>query len=471
MVLLGREENLGYTCLLFRNVSNSNDINVYVSFSLHAFNIAIKKIKIQLLGGPNYQLQSPVYVKANVLLVKNPFLDQCLAVLEDPSIINSNPSLAEEIKIVFSNDNNIVNNINAELISYINNGNAYIKTVKILNQNFFIGSTLKKCTVDNLPRPGFILIDEDAKKNLSGSVLIQNNKVIGIVSMGSTDEENKNTSSIHSKCLAIKSFHSYPWMKQCCDAVFRYTQNNLEKIKSLGNISIMRTLEDDVMPVVLNYGTFFTNYYYGNNCNRRTNSVRIWDLHHFLNITENLKPNTIQTHDSTKIETILNTNTEFTDYFYNDQQDHTHYIVGITYTDRISEKLVSIDYENLSLDSNHNDWCFRGDKQASLEITIQTYKKENNDTETALPKRKFIFNPKGTSETIFGEIYQRQTSEVCGAYFNDMNTFNLIHKTTFSYWLDVTFKEIKPNYLNEWITGALEVLQDAGWGAAMILLA
>ena len=446
MVLLGREENQGFTCLLFRNVSNNNDNNVYVSFPLHAFNIVRKKIKIQLLGGPNNQLQSPVYVKANVLPVKNPFLDQCLAVLEDPSIINNTPSLTEVIKAVFSNEKTSMNNTNAELVSSNNNGIVNIDTVKILNQNFFIGSTLKKCTIDNLPKPGMILIDEDAKKNLSGSVLIQNNKVIGIVSMGSTPDENKNTSSIHSKCIAIKLFHSYPWMKQCCDAVFRYTQNSLEKIKSLGNVSIMKTLEDDTTPVILNYGVHLTNYYYGNS-NRRTNSVRIWNLHHFLNITENLKPNTIQKHDSIKIETILNTNTEFIDHFYSDQQDTTHYIVGITYTDVISGQLVNIDYENQSLDSNHNDWCFRGDKQASLELMIQTYKKENNDTETAFSKRKFSFNPKPTSDLIYGENYQRQTSEVCGAHFNDMNTFNLIHKNTFSYCLDKSLKDIKYNYL------------------------
>jgi hypothetical protein len=407
----------------------------------------LKKIKIQVIGGPNNQLQTPLYVKANLIPVKNAFLDQCVGVLDDPSVINDNSSLSELINVQFNIDEPLYNNTSVELISNPSNGVVNTKSVRVLNSNYFYGSTFKKCTLDNLPVARKIMIDEDAKRYLSGGILVQNNKVMGIVSMGSTDEKDKNISSVNSKCVAIDIKHSIAWMMQCCDAVFKFTQNNLEKIKSLGDVSIMKTLKDDVMPGVLNLGAVLMNYYYANSCYRQTNGVRIVDLHRFLNITENLKPLSIQKHDSIQTETILNTNEEFVDWFYNDQQDTKHYIVAIRYIDRLSGNPVYIDFLNDSLNANLNDWSFRGDSQAPLDVTIQSYTRENNDTTTASPKRTFTFNANRTSDSINGENYYRQTTEVCGAYFSDLNAY-MLTKFNYSYIVDNNvLKENKYNYL------------------------
>lgn len=417
MVLIGKDIHTGATCLFFRNLSDKSDINVYGHVSFHTIQLNQKKIEIQVLGNESYTLSSKLIVRANLLNPQHFLLDAAIFVLEDPTIINNNPILNPLVSVEFYNEREINTNTNVHII-YAANSSVVSDTVKIERTHYFLGSIEKVLTRQNMPESEFIMLDEDAKLGLSGSPVIQNNKVLGLISRGTSDLRNKKNFQRKNKCLAIKSFNLYHWFKQCTEVIHNYCKNRPEVIASLGKNNVMNSLEPRLKPQICDLGMLYVQYHFSNTTNRKHLGVYIENIHKNM-LNAGFFPRTYEESAyGTPIKTLLNTNQEFVDDFYLNELNTRHYITKLRYTDRITKELVDIDYIEKGNTANIDEYAFRGDINSNVEITCE-FETKNSDDTVSKSSKTYTLIPQPTTERINNKNYARMSSELSGVYHDN----------------------------------------------------
>jgi hypothetical protein len=432
MVLIGKITTTGTTCLLFKIREAIDQNNVFMLCPLHVLDPDAQKMKIQVLGDPNTQISSAIYVTACLFPVQHTFLDCALGVIENPEVINNSNTLKElsyltivseysgmvnkKAQIYFANKTGIVNNIDT--------------TIKDIN--YELGHNEDLAIIKQLPTPGgFILTEEDAVEGMSGSILIVDSGILGMIIASSDikDNEGKKDNCCSDKnrsfSVAVDMYYIFPHIQQCVASIGKYTDNNPLNLVRLCQYTTMKTFIDDLKPVVCYLGAdYIFNQIGGINLEKH---ITLLNIHNYLEVSslallqENLA-------NSISVKTVLNSNPEFLDYFFNKQESSVVIIKSANYYDKVENERVDIDFVKDSLYANILDWSFRGDPFQPLILNVQTKTLNTDGSITLSDIKPFIFNSSPVVDTIFNQSSSRTNLEIPGFFFNKNNAvINLIN--------------------------------------------
>jgi hypothetical protein len=460
MVCIGKNIENGTTCWLFKmkqpiqvkgqkEVQN-DELNVYCAFPLHSISSKVKKMSIQICGNQNNQLTSPLYCSVVLFPVQHPCLDFAMGILENPEVINDNDDLKKMCYFDYNgeiyNEGGAINK--SVVITYANNS-GYVNSIntKILDMNYEIGTYEKKNICHENPYPGgYIMVEEPAKTGISGSLLLFNDNVTGMVSISTAFGEDTTKDSLNeSKCLAVDMYYIYPHIVQCTEVVHRFTLNDPVKLQQLCKYKTIQTLRNEFMPVLCYLGADYV--FQQIDQRNKIKTVRFMQIHNYLNINRiGFKED--RGSNSIPVETILNTNVEFMDYYFAVDKSKSEVVMRtLTYYDKIFQENVLIDFEENTIYANVLDYCFRADPAASLEITCQTRILERDGTINLTPLRTFKFDSAPTTDIIHNQPYARTTSQLPKVYFNPEVSNYYLHKTNCGMFQEGKSTWIKLNYL------------------------
>jgi len=433
MVLLGKIVDTETTCLLYKikpteGDTNIDTLNVFVALPLHLLRENDFKIIIQVAGNQYIELATPVYVTANMFTVQHTFLDLAIGVLQDPQVINDTPELLEASYFTYDNAVNEGGLINKSVDILYCNQSGIVNNIptKISNMNYELGSNERSTLYHRLPWPGgFIILEEDAKSGISGSVVVYNDSIVGMIVLSSNTSKGNSNTLARSKALATDTYYFLPHILQCANAIHKFTSNDPIKLAELSNLTVMRTLENDVLPIVNHLGTTFR-FIQGSSNTNRSRYLSLANIHNFLDFPFILSE--VDSGLSIPVKTTLNTNDEFINYFYSNQQNSEVIVIEASYKDKVSKEIVNIVFES-SFNANILDWSFKGDPKAPLELTFQT-KTTNNDGSVSLsyPPIKFTFLSSETTDVIFNKTYPRTTMQIPSIAFSRGVALKIIEK-------------------------------------------
>lgn len=397
---------------LFKNPTDTEDKNVYGIVPYHSItnNTEINNLEFLLLGNDQIKPTSQIILNGVFLGVKHFLLDTAMFVITNPHKIIGTV-FESSLNMKFFNER-VIDTPTLDIME-VNHGSISSDSVRVLSNNYITGSVENKLPYQKMAEPGLIHLDLIAKKGFSGCTLSYNNTIYGFISRSSGNADN---STDKNNCLAVKSYHTLPWISQCCKAVHRYVQNKPDRLQSLLNPAVMDILNDDFTPSVCSLGCSFIHYPYGNSSSRNGLGVQMYFLYKYLDVSRMFLQTDILNGNSLKYKTLLNSNSEFVREFYSDVVNNTYYITKISYTDVMTSKRVVIDYDNDSINANIDEYSFRGDKQASVELEI--VKETQNGDRVDQTRLNYTFNPVKIAETINGEVYERQSSELTTIYYN-----------------------------------------------------
>ena len=436
MVLIGKITNSGTTCLLFKIREARDQNNVFMMCPLHALDTNTQKIKIQVLGDPSTQISGTIYITAVLFPVQHTFLDCALGVIQNPEVINTNNNLRE--LSYFAIDPNIYSGIvnkNAQI--YFANKTGVVNSIdsKVKDMNYELGANENISIVKSLPTAGgFILTEEDSHEGMSGSILIVDKSTVGMIVASSGIKENSNgdncgCESKKSFSLAVDMYYLLPHIVQCVNSIDKYTDNNHLNLVNLCNYTTMQTFVDDCKPVVLHLGG---DYIFNQiSISNPQKDISLLNIHNYLEVgslrflQENLA-------NSISLKTVLNSNPEFLDYFFDKQENSVVIVKSANYYDKVINERVDIDFVKDPVYANILDWSFRGDPLEPLVLNVQTKTVNNNGSITLSEIKSFRFNSSPVVDTVFNQSSSRTSLEIPGFFFNKnnskmtlMNSFNM----------------------------------------------
>ena len=437
MVLIGKLMTTNSTCLLFK--MRGDELNVFMACPYHIIDPNLFKIKIQVLGNQDVVLSKPLYTTALLFPVQHTFLDFAMGVIQDPEVINnyvdsSGANVLRELSYLTYNDSLFRDrgmiNKNADILYACKSGVVSDFSARILEMNYELGTYEGIELTHQMPFPGgFIKLDNEPNEGFSGSIVVYDNNVIGMVVLSSSISNNSDTTQGGCGCndkhsasyiLATDMFYLYHHILQCAKAILRFTNNNPAQLLRLRNYLTFQTLDDDLLPIVNHLGGSFSLHQISNECPSK--HFRLLDIHHFLEVS-NLSLTQENISNSIRIKTALNENDEFINYFFEKQQNSQVMIKTAIYYEKNSNDRLTIDFENDPIFANILDWCFRGDPLAHLELTVETKTINNNGSTTFSDPRTFTFDSSRITDTIFNQTYTRTTMQIPSPFFNKMNSF------------------------------------------------
>jgi hypothetical protein len=438
MVLIGKIINNTTTCLLFKIRPETRDQslpidpnNVFFLAPLHIIKPNTHKLKVQIIGNPTTRINYSIYVTVALFPVQHTFLDIAMGIVEDPAIINENfndiayadfipiydtSAINQTGQIIYANKTGIVNSI----------------TTKIKDINYTFGNN----TVNALPTPGgFILTDEEARPGMSGSILMLENNIIGIITAASqpppSDEQKKGgncgcDSHNASRAMAVDTYYILPHIKQCVEAIDKYTYNNPENLIRLCQYTTMMTFTDDLTPVVNHLGAdYIFNQIENGNMEKH---ITLLNLHNYLEVSS-LRFLQENVSNSIEVKTTLNTNHQFLDYYFNQQDDSIIIFKSANYFDKITKQRIDIDFVENSIFANMLDWTFRGDPLQPLILNLQTKTLNNDGSVTLSTPIPFIFNSSKTTDTVFNKSESRFNLQIPNFFFYKNNAEQIINNS------------------------------------------
>ena len=227
-------------------------------------------------------------------------------------------------------------------------------------------------------------------------MITQNGNVLGMIVCGSALSMGSRRGYVNvdatklNRCLAVDIYYMLPTIIKNTDAVHR-TINSISDLDNLSkSTKLMNSLKDDLTPEVNNLGLFYSH----SNINHtsKVNKVIIHDLQEYIE-TKTLHPLPFITSDNNcvELETLVNKNDEFVDYFQSNKHDSIISVVGMTYYDKIFNKRVNLSFKD-NLDASLLDYVYRGSAQDYIELTVRTEKKNDDDTISVLLDKTFKFN-------------------------------------------------------------------------------
>ena len=458
MVLIGKITNSGITCLLFKIREARDQNNVFMMCPIHALDPDTQKIKIQVLGDPNTQISGTIYITAVLFPVQHTFLDCAMGVIQNPEVINTNNNL-RELSYLTINPNIYNGIVNKPAQIYFANKTGVVNSIdtKIKDMNYELGANENISIIKNIPIPGgFILTEEDSNEGMSGSILVVEKSIVGMIVASSSIKDSSNgdncgCGSKKSFSLAVDMYYLLPHIRQCVTAIDNYTDNNPLNLVNLCNYTTMKTFVDKLKPVVLYLGA---DYIFNQiSISNPQKDISLLNIHNYLQVSslhlfqENLA-------NSISIKTVLNTNQEFLDYFFNKQEDSVVILKSANYYDKVLNQRVDIDFVSNPLYANILDWSFRGDPREPLVLNVQT-KTVNNDGSITLSEiRSFHFNSSPVVDTVFNQSSSRTSLEIPGFFFNKNNALmTLVNSFNMR---DIAGSTIRIKYLfwaEPWING------------------
>jgi hypothetical protein len=155
--------------------------------------------------------------------------------------------------------------------------------------------------------------------------------------------------------------------------------------------------------------------------------ITLMNVHNFLSVSP-LALNQENEVNSIRIETALNTNPQFMVYFFSRQENSVVIIRSARYVDKIKGVEITLNFEEDEM-ANILDWCYRGDPLAKLELNCQLRTLNNNGTVSLTPENSvdsFTFLSSGTVDSIHGQNYPRRNMQIPGAFFNKLNSFEVL---------------------------------------------
>jgi hypothetical protein len=423
MVLLGTIGYNGSTVTLFRTENDS--MNVYFLLPAHTIGPSTNNVKIRVLGNSNTNIPIPLYVEGVVIPTIHPFLDAALGVIRNPEVLNSIESLRIELFLAYSDTNDITVNSEVEVL-YVNlDSRVNVIGTRIISTNYELGTQEGLSPVHNTPPPGgYLELQLDAKKGLSGALVLSNKKIIGMISINSSianknsKEDSESYALTTNKNLSIKMYYVFPWIFQVTSNFFRLTRNNRDKLKDILKFNNLETFREDSIPVVLDLGADYIN----NNMSNTFNSVIVTNIHRFLSL--DLVYSDVDSADSNPVNTLLNTNPNFVLWYHSHPADTVIHLRSYTYTDRVTNNVVAIDLNNKN--NNISDLFYRGDNNASVELNFQAQTMNDDGSVTMSNIEMFNFLSSQTVDTCNGRSYARTTSEISRVFFNQKDSFNYL---------------------------------------------
>ena len=317
--------------------------------------------------------------------------------------------------------------------------------------NYTLGDKENLTLMNGLPSPGgFILTDFKADIGSSGSVLTVDDNVLGIIvaaanlkDLGNGTESNTNSNY----SLAVDMFYILPHINQCVSAIDKFTNNNPDNLARLCLFTTMNTFRDDLRPVVNSLGSSYIFHHMTTRLSPEK-YITLTDIQNFLSVSS-LRLYQEGVTNSIRIETLLNRNHEFVDYFFNKQQNSVVIFKRANYYDKVLGKRVDIDFVNDPVNANILDWSFRGDQFQPLVLHVQTRSINNDGSVSLSAPVAFTFVSSPTTDVVHNVNYPRTTAEIPGVFFNRndalatlLNSFNMSTGTgvpVFITWLQALF--------------------------------
>ena len=145
--------------------------------------------------------------------------------------------------------------------------------------------------------------------------------------------------------------------------------------------------------------------------------ITLTDIQNFLSVSS-LRLYQEGLTNSIPVETLLNRNQEFVDYFFNKQQNSVVIFKRANYYDKVLGRRVDIDFVKDSLNANILDWSFRGDQFQPLVLHLQTRTVNNDGSVTLSAPVPFTFVSSPTVDVVHNVTYTRTTAEIPGVFFN-----------------------------------------------------
>ena len=420
--LIVKSNTTGVTGFLFKNPINKDDRNIYGMIPIHALTnyLDLKSDKFLLLGNDSISAKSIIILDAIYFSVKNFLLDCAMFIIQNTETIYGT-AFEECLNISFHNERDIyIDKINI-LSQY--KGKVSTRNVDILDKCYVIGSNENKLLFQEIPEPGLIQLAQEAKSGLSGSPIINNGIIYGFISRASGNFDNNESNE--NNCLAIHSFYMMPWISTVCQSVYQYIGDTYQKVKSLLLTNTMEMIKDNITPSVLSLGCSHIHYPYGNDAERQRLGVLIYIIYNYLDIDYFYRCKDRQSTNSLKYESLMNANNSFIDEFNSDVIDSSYFITKLEYTDVMNtSKKITIDYNNTSKNANINEYYFRGSKEHPVTLHIVKEIRNGDNVSDVVPPLEYTFNPKPTSENIWGVNYSRQTSELPKMYYNTIESLH-----------------------------------------------
>jgi hypothetical protein len=435
MVLFGKILNSETSCLLFKMPSPSLDtLNVFMACPLHVLSPNDFKIKIQVVGNNTTRVSSPTFITAVLFPLQHPFLDLALGVIQDPEIINTTPELKAISYLSFDDSNANIQNSDVDVLYANRSGGVSRLPSRILSMNYEMGSQEQRLMTHSLPASGgFIEVELDAKSGLSGGLVVNRNgpnpSILGMIIVSSSTNSNEKEDGCNLKTcknLAAKMYYIVPHIMQCTYRFYILTLNDPLKLANLCKFRTMQTFENDARPVVNHLGGDYTNNSEINQMNPFQH-MTLLTVHNFLSVSP-LALNQENETNSIKIETALNTNPDFLNYFFSKQENSVVLIRSVRYTDKIKGVEITLNFDEDEM-ANILDWCYRGDPLANLVLNCQLRTLNNNGTVSLTPENSvdsFTFRSSETVDNIHGQAYPRQNMQIPGPYFNILNSFEVL---------------------------------------------
>jgi len=271
---------------------------------------------------------------------------------------------------------------------------------------------------------------------LSGGLVLNrdgpNPSILGMIIVSSSTSSNEKEDGCNLKTcknLASKMYYIAPHIQQCTSRFYRLTLNDPVKLANLCKYGNMQRFEDDARPVVNHLGGDYTNNAAVNQMNPFLH-LSLMSVHNFLSVSP-LALNQENEVNSIRIETALNTNPDFLNYFFSKQENSTVLIRSAQYFDKIKGAEIILNFEEDDM-ANILDWSYRGDPLADLQLVCQLRTMNNDGTVILSDKNLFTFRSSETVDNIYGQAYPRQNMQIPGPYFNILNSFEVLQMGVFN---------------------------------------
>jgi len=219
-------------------------------------------------------------------------------------------------------------------------------------------------------------------------------------------------------------YYMLPHILQCTKAIHHFTRNDTAKLEQLSKYTVLKKLENSVLPVVNHLGGSFI-FKQRSSVDNRSRYLSLTNIHNFINFPY-FSFSEEDVGLSIPIQTALNTNHEFIDYFYSKQQNSEVIIVSANYMNKVSKERVDINFDASNY-ANILDWTFCGDPNEHLELTLKTKTTNNDDSIRLSNPITFTFMPTETTDVIFTKKYLRTTMQIPTMTFSRGIGLTIIH--------------------------------------------
>ena len=402
MVLFGTNNNNGTTVILFKNNYVDTDKNVYGLTSSNSVYPTQQKIDIQVIGNKEIKLKTQLFVSATLLEVRNNFLNLAFFVVDDYRFFD-NKLFEDQLGLSLYNKSAIDNGTSANL-EWIEDHRFLTKDVQIVNSN----KLPENPQIQQIPNARIISIDQSYDDSLKNGLLNLGDQVCGIV-YGGND----------SRTYCIHSYDIEPYLYKVLSFMNKFLQNSVEKIASLTRPNIMESIRYDITPTVCHMGISYYQVVGANNKNNFKNGVYIYLILKYLNLSVfpyELEMSAIYSGGYPLIN-LVNSNTHFTQKFYENELNTRFIITMVQYTDIMTGELSTIDWTSGDIiNNNFDDYAFRADPEMAVLIEYIIEQDDQDDCAVKIVKDSSQLTPLPTSETINGTTFARSSAEIPKIY-------------------------------------------------------